>query len=82
VITPILARSIGWVHERDTLVASTPEEFAAACRRLHEDRALWERVRSSALERIQEDCSINNFDRTVAALLNSIADRGRSGAIH
>jgi glycosyltransferase involved in cell wall biosynthesis len=82
VITPILARSIGWVHDRDTLVASKPEEFAAACHRLHEDRALWERVRSSALERIQEDCSVNNFDRTVAALLNSIADRKRSVAIH
>jgi glycosyltransferase involved in cell wall biosynthesis len=82
VITPILARSIGWVHEREALVASTPEEFAAACQRLHEDRALWERVRSSALERVQEDCSVNNFDRTVAALLNSIADRRRSGAIH
>jgi glycosyltransferase involved in cell wall biosynthesis len=82
VITPILARSIGWVHERDTLVASTPEEFAAACHRLHEDRGLWERVRSSALERIQQDCSVDDFDRTVAALLNSIADRRRLAAIH
>ncbi len=82
VITPILARSIGWVHERDTLIASTPEEFAAACYRLHEDGGLWERIRSAALERIREDCSITHFDGTVATLLDSIVARSRSGVAH
>ena len=78
VITPILARSIDWTHERDTLVAATPEEFAAACHRLHEDRNLWERIRSAALERVGEDCSPAHFDGAVAELLSAIAKARRS----
>jgi hypothetical protein len=39
-ITPTLARGIGWMHGRDTLVAATSEEFATACYRLHQDRDL------------------------------------------
>jgi glycosyltransferase involved in cell wall biosynthesis len=75
VITPILARGIGWMHERDTLIAATPEEFAIACFRLHEDRNLWEKIRVSAFERVRADCSAAHFDQTVAAVLNSIAER-------
>jgi glycosyltransferase involved in cell wall biosynthesis len=75
VITPILARGIGWIHERDTLVASTPEEFATACYRLHEDRGLWERIRLSALDMVRADCNAAQFDRIVATLLDSIAER-------
>ena len=75
VITPILARGIGWMHGRDTLVAASPEEFASACYRLHEDRELWEKVRSSALDRIRADCSVSQFDQTVATLLNDIAEQ-------
>lgn len=78
VITPILARAIGWVHERETLVAASPEEFAIACHRLHEDRELWQRIRSTALERVREDCSTAKFDRTVAALLGSLAEQRRT----
>lgn len=82
VITPILARGIGWAHERDALVASTPEEFAAACYRLHEDGGLWERIRSTALQRVREDCSIARFDRTVANLLESVVALRRSNVAH
>jgi glycosyltransferase involved in cell wall biosynthesis len=78
VITPILARAIGWTHERETLVAASPADFAIACHRLHEDRELWERIRSTALERVREDCSTAHFDRVVAALLGSLAELARS----
>jgi Glycosyl transferases group 1 len=74
VMTPILAHSIGWTHEREALIASTPQDFAAACHRLHEDRDLWERIRSAALQRVRKDCSAVDFDRTVAKLLNTIAN--------
>jgi hypothetical protein len=82
VITPILARALGWTHERETRVAASAADFAIACHRLHEDRELWERIRSIALERVCEDCSAANFDRTVAALLASLAELRRSNVAH
>jgi hypothetical protein len=66
VVSPLLADLLGWTHEREVLVAETPADVAAACLRLHGDRDLWYRIRSGALQRIAEDCSIDRFDRTVA----------------
>ncbi len=73
VITPILARGLGWTHDVETLVAETPDDFAVACLRLHGDRNLWERIRSAALSRVEKDCSVVQFDRTVADLVSGIA---------
>jgi hypothetical protein len=68
-LTPHLARQVGWRNEREVLVAETPEAFAAACLRLHEDCDLWHRLRSSALVRVTEDCSRERFDRVVDSLI-------------
>ena len=82
VITPILARAVGWTHERETLVAASPADFASACHRLHEDRELWERIRSAALEQVRKDCSTASFDHTVAAFRPSRAELRRSSLPH
>jgi hypothetical protein len=82
VITPILARAVGWTHERETLVAASPADFASACHRLHEDRELWERIRSAALEQVRKDCSVASFDHTVAALLAGLAELRRQSLAH
>jgi len=80
VVSPLLADLLGWTHEREVLVAETPEEVATACLRLHGDRDLWERIRSGALQRIEEDCSISRFDRAVADIVADIAASRRRNA--
>jgi hypothetical protein len=77
VITPLLARHLGWTNDHEALVAETPDEFASACARLHEDAVLWERVRSNAMARVAQDCSTELFDRTVAGLVADISTRGQ-----
>ncbi|MBX9773469.1 MAG: glycosyltransferase family 4 protein [Xanthobacteraceae bacterium] len=77
VVTPMLAESIGWTHERQALVAQTPDDFAAACHRLHEDKSLWERIRSAALAAITEECRPAHFDRVIADLLSTIGNNRR-----
>jgi glycosyltransferase involved in cell wall biosynthesis len=79
VLTPLLARQLGWEHEREALLAETPEDFALQCLRLDEDPVLWQRIRSAAFERIARDCNRDDFDRIVAALCGRTrqADAGR-----
>jgi glycosyltransferase involved in cell wall biosynthesis len=45
----------------DVLVADAPEAFAAAVARLHEDRALWERLSRGGLANVER-----HFSRAVA----------------
>lgn len=68
VITPLLARQLGWDHEREALIAETPEDFARQCLRLSEDAALWQQIRATAFERITQDCDRSRFDEAVADL--------------
>jgi GT2 family glycosyltransferase len=63
---PVVATtpSIEGMHLRDgedVLVADAPEAFAAAVARLHEDRALWERLSRGGLANIEQ-----HFSRAVA----------------
>jgi GT2 family glycosyltransferase len=57
VCTPILAEQLGWCHDVELLVAEDAKTFAARCRDLHEDAALWTRIRQAALARVERDCA-------------------------
>ena len=72
VVTSVLARSVGWQHECETLVADTPQAFADACQRLHDDAGLWERIRGAALDAVKRDCRPETFDKAIANLLSAI----------
>jgi glycosyltransferase involved in cell wall biosynthesis len=72
VITPVLARQLGWQHEREALVAESPEDFARQCVRLFEDSALWERIRAAAYARIIDDCDRTRFNQVVADICSYI----------
>jgi GT2 family glycosyltransferase len=61
VCTPLLAEQLGWCHDVELLVASDAQSFAACCRDLHEDAALWTRIRLAALARVQRDCAPEAF---------------------
>ncbi|MFM7449588.1 MAG: glycosyltransferase [Leptolyngbyaceae cyanobacterium] len=69
VSTPLIAAQLGWRNEEDLLVGSTPEEFAQQCFRLYSDQALWQKIRNSALDRVQQDCSPDVFQEQLATVL-------------
>jgi len=69
VATRLLAEQLQWEHERELLIADTPEDFATQCVRLHEDEGLWKSVRSRALERVGIDCSPSRFGNQLQTIL-------------
>lgn len=78
VVTPLLARQLGWRHECEVLVAETPEDFARQCLRLLQDHALWESLRTTAFARTMRDCDTLRFDQIVAGLCAEIEFLQRS----
>jgi glycosyltransferase involved in cell wall biosynthesis len=73
VCTSILAEELGWQHEVELLVADDPQEFAKCCARLYSDEALWQRLRSNALDRVGRECSQDAFAGTLARALGRSA---------
>ena len=69
VCTSILAEELGWQHEVELLVADDPHEFAKCCARLYSEEALWQRLRTNALERVARECSHESFAGTLARAL-------------
>ncbi len=72
VATDLIREQLGWEAGQEVLAASDPAGFAEACARLHEDAALWARVRRSALDRVRAECSPERFRRTVRELLAEV----------
>ena len=68
VVTPLLARQLGWRHEREVLVGDSPASFAAQCLRLHRDADLWERLSAAGREAVARDCSEERFQNTLEDL--------------
>jgi glycosyltransferase involved in cell wall biosynthesis len=75
VVTPILARRLGWRHGREVLVARSADAFAAACLEAHGDQVLWEGLRADALARVAADCDPRRFDAIVRDLVTQAASR-------
>ncbi|PYU64966.1 MAG: hypothetical protein DMG49_25345, partial [Acidobacteria bacterium] len=63
----LLAKQLGWTHGKQMLVSDTPEEFARGCLRLWSDEDLWQQLRSSALQSVQEEYGDKVFNSVVAA---------------
>ena len=70
VVTPLLARQLGWRHEREVLVGDGPESFAEQCLRLYRDAELWERVSAAGREAVARDCSEERFRQTLEGLFS------------
>jgi GT2 family glycosyltransferase len=80
VTTRLIADQVGWEDGQELLVADEPAAFAAACARLYTDRALWERLRARALERVREDCAPEVFATRVRELLDAVPITRRRAA--
>ena len=72
VVTSLIANQLGWKDGREVLVADEADAFAAACSRLHRDRALWESVGRNALEQARLECAPEAFAATVRELVESL----------
>jgi glycosyltransferase involved in cell wall biosynthesis len=72
VTTDIIAALLGWTPGEDLLASSDPAEFARLCVRLHDDAALWHRVREAALDRVAAECSPGAFRATVREILAAV----------
>jgi GT2 family glycosyltransferase len=72
VVTGLIAKQLGWRDGEDLLVADDPAGFAAACARLYTDAALWERIRQSALARVQQECSPAAFNATLRKIVDGL----------
>lgn len=73
VVTPLLARQLGWRHEREVLVGDSPESFAEQCLRLYRDAELWERISAAGREAVARDCSEERFRQTLEGLFSPAA---------
>jgi glycosyltransferase involved in cell wall biosynthesis len=70
--TSIAAEGLGAVNEREMLIADSPEEFANAVIRLHQDPYLWEQLSENGQRLVSESFSFaaarRNLDRILASL--------------
>lgn len=58
VLSPHLARQLGWTNRIHALVGATVSQLVKCCYDLYRDQVLWEQIRSNALEFIG-----NNYDK-------------------
>ena len=71
VASALLARQLGWTDGQELLVATTADEFAAACARLYSDAALWHALRRQGLDRLTAEARGDDFTTQVTAILGS-----------
>lgn len=69
VITPLLASQLEWTHDREALVGRGADDFAAQCFKLLTDRQVWERIRTSAFERVSVQYGSEPFARAIVSSL-------------
>jgi glycosyltransferase involved in cell wall biosynthesis len=77
VATPLLAHQLGWEDGRDLVVGDNAENFARAIETLWSDPGKWSAVRSSALDRIREQCGRTTFLTGLADMLRAHCHSGR-----
>lgn len=70
--TDLIARQLGWDPGVDLLApaVSDAEAFAESCERLHNDEALWRRLRQAALERARREYGYSTFVGAVRDVLS------------
>ena len=80
--TPVVSTRIGAeglevAHERDILLADTPDEFAAMIERLVQDRDLWVRLSAAGRELVAERYSADRMYEQYRDILAALTQSGR-----
>ena len=76
VVSDIIARQMKWRDGIDYLVADSADAFAQQCSRLYSDAALWETLRTNALQRVIDELSPDAFEKSVRSVLDEVAADG------
>jgi GT2 family glycosyltransferase len=63
VISPLLARQLGWDHENQALIANTKEEYLEQIYRLHSCQLTWQKLRANAMKDLLEKYSADKFQQ-------------------
>jgi len=74
--TSLVARTLGWTHGEEMLVADDAMLFAQHCRELVANDALWHHIRERALAAVRRDFAPETFDATIEAELARAFARG------
>jgi len=77
-VTPLLAAQLGWRSGYELLQGDTASAFAAACARLYADGALWQKLRTAALQRVAEDCDPIRFEQAAGRLMETLVAEKRA----
>ena len=72
VVTPLAGEGMGLEHERNVLIAESPEEFAAAVVRLYQDEELWQSLSTNGLTFVRENYSFDGATRLFADILQGV----------
>jgi glycosyltransferase involved in cell wall biosynthesis len=70
VVSDIIARQMQWRDGIDYLVAGDADTFAQQCSRLYSDAALWQTLRTNALQRVIDELSPDAFAESIRSVLN------------
>ena len=69
VVSSLVGRQLGWTHDQECLIADDAYTFAENCFRLYSDAALWERLRSAALKRVEQEFTQEKFGGAIERVI-------------
>ena len=72
VVSELIARQMKWIHGVDYYAASSPDEFAEGCVRVYQDEALWQKLRTNALARVETELSPDVFTTCLRSVLKQV----------
>ncbi len=79
VTTPLPASQLGWENEKELLVGADAVEFSKQCVRLYQDKALWESLRTAAIDRVRKGYLKSSFIQALDAILFSLCNSSIAG---
>jgi glycosyltransferase involved in cell wall biosynthesis len=84
VASSLLSRQLGWKHEKELLVADSPEQWVSAIQQLDKDPVLWNSLRERALAAVRREVAPEVFrtriSETITKLYSQTA-RNEVGAV-
>ena len=74
VVTPLTAKQLGWLEDRDILVGHDPMDFARKVIELYSNRDIFYSLRQNTLDRIHKEYSPEHFKKNLKHILTIALD--------
>jgi O-antigen biosynthesis protein len=72
VVTPLIARQLGWKADRDILIGENEQNFADKAIALYSDPEMWVRIRDGGLRKVQRECSASRFASDIIGAISEV----------